>query len=377
MEFFDFNRNKDERINKIISNENIIIDKLGYETWLGADISFERQPDYSWDITIYRRIQGTPVEVPLLLACLVSISRRTKAWYKSSDKPFDIEVKDLLLELNIKNEKDVEVAEETLYSINHGVNYAFETLYALEKGNLEVAEVLDLSKHYQQYSFSLELAIQFLASMAALRKAGGSVNYFNDLLIKRKRYDMLQIVDCFETCLEEQKIDFSEVKKAFKILHSDIDKMEKDINDVSNDVLNNGNVGVKYHIALSFAGEDRGIAERIAYELKESNYSVFYDDYAKAELWGKDLYVHLNDLYSKQAKYCLMIISKHYKEKLWTNHERRAAQTKAFLQNEEYILPLRLDDTEIPGLNATIGYIDYNKIDFPELISVIKRRINM
>lgn len=376
MDFFDFDRSRDERINKIINAENVLIGKIGYETWIGADIMFERQANYSWDITVYRRMQGTPIEVPLILACLVSISRRTKKWFSTTNKPFDIEVRDLISELNIKDKENIEIIEETLYSIKHGINYGFETLYALENNYLKVSEVFELSKHYQQYSISIELALQFLASMAALRQSKNSVSYFNELLIKKRRYDLLQIVDYIENCLEDRKIDFNKIKSIFKILHSNIEKMKKDIDDISNDILDTTNGEIKYHIALSFAGEDRAIAEKIAYELIESDYKVFYDDYEKAALWGKDLYVYLNDLYSKHAKYCLMIISENYKNKLWTNHERRAVQAKAFRQNEEYILPLRLDNTEIPGLNETVGYIDYNKIEFNELISLIKRKIN-
>jgi hypothetical protein len=52
-----------------------------------------------------------------------------------------------------------------------------------------------------------------------------------------------------------------------------------------------------------------------------------------------------------------MFISKAYGAKLWTNHERRAAQARSFQESQEYILPARFDGTEIPGVLPTIGYI--------------------
>ena len=131
-----------------------------------------------------------------------------------------------------------------------------------------------------------------------------------------------------------------------------------------------------YDVAISFAGEDRHIAEAIAKRLKELKYSVFYDKDEEANLWGKDLYEHLNEVYSKRAKFCLMIISKNYANKNWTNHERKAAQTRAFKQNKEYILPLRLDETEIPGLNETVGYVNYNKTGLEETINLIRKKID-
>ncbi|MCI0387573.1 MAG: hypothetical protein MOB07_02215, partial [Acidobacteria bacterium] len=60
------------------------------------------------------------------------------------------------------------------------------------------------------------------------------------------------------------------------------------------------------------------------------------------------------------------------KEKLWTNHERESAQARAFSEKEEYILPARFDDTQIPGILPTVGYInlnDYTPREFAELIS--------
>ena len=130
-----------------------------------------------------------------------------------------------------------------------------------------------------------------------------------------------------------------------------------------------------YDIAISFAGEDRKVAEIIAEKLKTNGKKVFYDAYEKATLWGKDLYVHLNDIYKNKAKFCLMIISNNYRDKQWTNHERKAAQARAFSQNKEYILPLKLDDTEIPGLNETIGYVDYRLSNAEEVVSLLTEKL--
>lgn len=114
----------------------------------------------------------------------------------------------------------------------------------------------------------------------------------------------------------------------------------------------------EHDIALSFAGEDRAYVEMVAEQLKVRGISVFYDRYEQANLWGKDLYVHLTEVYRCKARYTLMFISRHYKEKIWTNHERRAAQSRAIEESGEYILPARFDDTEIPGVLPTVGFID-------------------
>jgi hypothetical protein len=114
----------------------------------------------------------------------------------------------------------------------------------------------------------------------------------------------------------------------------------------------------KYDIALSFAGENRVYVEEVARCLRDQGIRVFYDLYEEASLWGKNLYEHLCDVYQNQASYTVMFISKEYSAKLWTNHERQSAQSRAFEERQEYILPARFDDTEVPGLLRTIGYVD-------------------
>lgn len=124
----------------------------------------------------------------------------------------------------------------------------------------------------------------------------------------------------------------------------------------------------KYEIVLSFAGENREVASKIADKLEANGVSVFYDKYEEADLWGKDLYDHLSEVYSEQGRYCIMIISEHYAKKAWTNHERRSAQERAFKENEEYILPVRLDDTKIPGIRDTVGYLDLRKKSISDIV---------
>src|SRR4051794_4431733 len=111
----------------------------------------------------------------------------------------------------------------------------------------------------------------------------------------------------------------------------------------------------EYDFALSFAGEHRVTVEQFANLLKKEGFSVFYDNWKKAELWGRDLYQHLDEVYSKKARFCVMFVSAEYAAKAWTNHELKSAQARAFQENEAYILPVRLDSTEIPGIRPTVG----------------------
>jgi len=132
----------------------------------------------------------------------------------------------------------------------------------------------------------------------------------------------------------------------------------------------------QYDVVISFAGEDRAYAKRLADLLQKDGFRFFYDAYEEDELWGKDLYEHLSYIYSQAGRYCVMFLSKHYAAKQWTRHERRSAQERAFKENREYILPIRIDDTSIPGILDTVGYQDLRQKSIEEIYEILKRKLS-
>ncbi len=130
-----------------------------------------------------------------------------------------------------------------------------------------------------------------------------------------------------------------------------------------------------YDVALSYAGEDRVYAEALADVLRQHGVRVFYDKYEELTLWGKNLYDHFSDLYQHKARYCVMFLSQHYAAKLWTNHERQAAQARAFKEREDYILPVRLDDTEIPGILPTVNYLKWPPHNAETIAGAIRAKL--
>nr|MDO8100130.1 TIR domain-containing protein [Candidatus Njordarchaeota archaeon] len=160
----------------------------------------------------------------------------------------------------------------------------------------------------------------------------------------------------------------------------DLRNEEKEAVPVHEGILSNA-VGVSpasredYEVVLSFAGEDREYVEKVAEYLKRNNIGVFYDRYEEVSLWGKELTEFLDKVYRGSARYCVMFISKHYANKIWTTHERRSALAKAVQEKEEYILPARFDDTELPGLRPTIGYVDLRKKTPEELGKMVLQKL--
>jgi TIR domain len=112
-----------------------------------------------------------------------------------------------------------------------------------------------------------------------------------------------------------------------------------------------------YDVALSFAGANRGWVSAMAERLVSQGLRVFYDEYEKANLWGKDLVQHLDEVYRLRARCCIIFVSKDYAANVWTNHELKSALARALIASEDYLLPVRLDDTELPGLRPSVSYL--------------------
>jgi len=130
----------------------------------------------------------------------------------------------------------------------------------------------------------------------------------------------------------------------------------------------------EFDVALSFAGEQRKYVDEVVTCLQSKGVKVFYDK--NEDLWGKDLYQHLDDVFQNKARFAVVFVSREYAEKLWPNHELKSIQARAFKQKEDYLLPVRFDDTDIPGIRPTIMYEDARLFSPQELCQKILKKLN-
>ena len=131
-----------------------------------------------------------------------------------------------------------------------------------------------------------------------------------------------------------------------------------------------------FDVVVSFAGRDRDFARAFSDELVKLGARVFYDEYFRHELLGKDLYVYLHEAYSKRARYCVALLSEAYLETVWAQHELRSAQERALRQNRiEYLLPLRLEPISVPGLMSTTGFLDVTTDGAPHAARIVAAKL--
>jgi hypothetical protein len=126
-----------------------------------------------------------------------------------------------------------------------------------------------------------------------------------------------------------------------------------------------------YDVVFSFAGEDRVYVEAVAQFVRAGGARVFYDFFEQVDLWGAELTERFDQIYGNSSRHCVLFISAAYRDNVWTRLERRTALNRAMRENDDYLLPARFDDTEIPGIRSSVGFIDLggvNPEDFGRLI---------
>ncbi|MCI4330261.1 MAG: TIR domain-containing protein [Thermoplasmata archaeon] len=128
-------------------------------------------------------------------------------------------------------------------------------------------------------------------------------------------------------------------------------------------------------VALTYAGEQEGYVRAVAVELREHGVLLFFAPFEEVNLWGEDLIPYLERVYSEWARLCVMFISKQYVDKAWPRHERQAALSRQLTEQSAYILPVRFDDTEVPGLSSSIYFVRAEKHTPVELSAMIMQKL--
>jgi hypothetical protein len=134
----------------------------------------------------------------------------------------------------------------------------------------------------------------------------------------------------------------------------------------------------RFLVALSFPGEVRGIVQPVASELASilGRSSVFYDTWYKAELARPNLDTYLQDIYANQSLLIAIFLARGYETKEWCGLEWRAIRELIKKRRDDHVMPIRLDDTDIPGLFSLDGYVDAQPITPPETAQLIIERLN-
>jgi TIR domain/ATPase family associated with various cellular activities (AAA) len=132
-----------------------------------------------------------------------------------------------------------------------------------------------------------------------------------------------------------------------------------------------------YDVAVSFAGEVRDKVLDVIKEVQKRDLHVFYDFDQQALLWGKDLRKLLASIYSEEAVFMMIFLSKDYPEKDWPTFEMEIGKAASHKRTQDYLLPVVVDDDiAIVGLPSTIGYLDLRKVTPAEVADLLAKKLD-
>ncbi|WEF23582.1 TIR domain-containing protein [Paracoccus sp. S3-43] len=119
----------------------------------------------------------------------------------------------------------------------------------------------------------------------------------------------------------------------------------------------NGANDYEHDIAISFAGENRALAQFISEQLGVLDIGVFYDRHYEDNYLGGAWHAVFSEKFAAKSRLVVALLDKRHLEKIWPTFERDCFRHRVV--NSE-VIPVRLDDSIFPGIPNDINSIRFN-----------------
>jgi hypothetical protein len=111
-------------------------------------------------------------------------------------------------------------------------------------------------------------------------------------------------------------------------------------------------------VFISYSHADRGFVEKLAYELAQNRIVVWWDEW---EIRVGDSLLQKIEYGITNTSYLVVILSNNSVSSAWVQEELRAALTRQLAERKTIVLPVLLDDCEIPLFLRDKKYADFRK----------------
>lgn len=88
------------------------------------------------------------------------------------------------------------------------------------------------------------------------------------------------------------------------------------------------NTSHRYDFAISFAGDKRDLARKLSTSLRQLGFTVFFDEFLEHELIGVNGAEFFTQVFGRDSRYCVALISKTYDQSSWTRLEREVMEAR-------------------------------------------------
>jgi hypothetical protein len=185
----------------------------------------------------------------------------------------------------------------------------------------------------------------------ALLDVRGSINN-----IKEHRLEVLisskpGVANQFYYNTETKSFAIEDPALFYFIKHLDWDRLRQDCG------FRQTTVYYEWDIALSFAGENRELAEYLDDKLTFLDVPVFYDANYEANYLGKTWSAKFKEIFGEKSRFVVCILDKRHSDKIWPTFEREIFTPRVASGT---VIPIFLDDTKFVGIPHDVIGIKFN-----------------
>ena len=122
----------------------------------------------------------------------------------------------------------------------------------------------------------------------------------------------------------------------------------------------------EYDVVIAFSSGDRSTAEEFARLLAERNIKTSLDELNATDAGSMQPAAHLAETFRRKARYYLLLISRSFPQINW-----RDVQPLIDPSAGSSFLPVRLDDTDMPGLEDPAQVKDLRSHSIQEIVDLV------
>lgn len=136
---------------------------------------------------------------------------------------------------------------------------------------------------------------------------------------------------------------------------------------------------ISFKVAVSFSGEKRKYVSNVVDSLKShlGKDQIFYDFDYQSQLARPNLDSLLQTIYRNNSDLVVVFLCKEYSTKEWCGLEWRAVKDIIKSKDNERVMLIRFDDSEVDGVFSIDGYIDANHFSEIEISRFILERVEL
>lgn len=127
-----------------------------------------------------------------------------------------------------------------------------------------------------------------------------------------------------------------------------------------------------YDVAISYAGEQKEIASRVANILRADHFKVFFAPDRESEYIAEDMIAQFYRIYRYESRYVAAFVTEDYLRKDITMHEARTAMLRRQEEGRNCLIPIYFGKAALPRLDPDIHYIQADDLREVELADKIR-----